>query len=114
MSARPVDVLERLTALAKAIDDSNPCFVGGVTDNLFYAADVLAIREAVGKLIQADKWLDRCNAALDEHRKGFTESSAAGLAAGEAWAAVQLELHRTRDLAIRRRAAALAACGVKS
>jgi hypothetical protein len=54
---------------------------------------------AVVALVEADRLIDKCDAALESHRESNVYD--------EAWAATQLEIHRTRDLAVKRRAEAL-------
>jgi hypothetical protein len=48
-----MDVLAQLANIAQLVDDGNPCFIGQTTDNLVYAKDVLALRDAVAELIGA-------------------------------------------------------------
>lgn len=67
------------------------------------AEDMEAARAVVAELIEADRWLDKCEAALETRRSAEEYT--------EAWAATQLEMHRTRDLGVKRRDAALARIG---
>jgi len=63
-------------------------------------------RAAMAELIEADRQLDKCEAAVASH--------VVSEEADEAWEATALELYRARDVAAKRRAAALAGVGGES